>query len=213
MFTGLIEEIGEVKAVREGARSIKLGIKASKIMKSITLGDSVCVNGVCLTITSIENGEFDVMPETKKVTSLKNLKIGSRVNLERAMALGDRFGGHIVTGHVDGVGVIHKIRRDDIAVEFIVKVDAELASELIYKGSVAVDGVSLTCGEVGEDYFKFYLIPHTQEKTTLTEKKEGELLNIECDIIGKYVQNFMNIQSIGKKSVITENFLKQNGFM
>ncbi|MFL0248962.1 riboflavin synthase [Clostridium neuense] len=213
MFTGLIEEIGEVKAVREGARSIKLGIKASKIMKSITLGDSVCVNGVCLTITSIENGEFDVMPETKKVTSLKNLKIGSRVNLERAMALGNRFGGHIVTGHVDGVGVIHKIRRDDIAVEFIVKVDAELASELIYKGSVAVDGVSLTCGEIGADYFKFYLIPHTQEKTTLTEKKEGELLNIECDIIGKYVQNFMNIQSIGKKSVITENFLKQNGFM
>lgn len=213
MFTGLIEEIGEVKAVREGARSIKLGIKASKIMKSITLGDSVCVNGVCLTITSIENGEFDVMPETKKVTSLKNLKIGSRVNLERAMALGDRFGGHIVTGHVDGVGVIHKIRRDDIAVESIVKVDAKLASELIYKGSVAVDGVSLTCGEIGADYFKFYLIPHTQEKTTLTEKKEGELLNIECDIIGKYVQNFMNIQSIGKKSVITENFLKQNGFI
>lgn len=213
MFTGLIEEIGEVKAIRESARSIKLGIRASKIMKNISLGDSISVNGVCLTITSIKDGEFDVMPETKKVTSLKNLKIGTKVNLERALALGDRFGGHIVTGHVDGVGVIHKIKRDDIAVEFIVKIENGLASELIYKGSVAVDGVSLTCGEVGADYFKFYLIPHTQEKTTLTEKKEGELINIECDVIGKYIKNFMNIQSIGKKSTITENFLRQNGFM
>lgn len=213
MFTGLIEEVGEIRKIKESARSIKLGIKGEKVMENISLGDSVSVNGVCLTITSIEDGEFDVMPETKRVTSLKNLKVGSKVNLERALKMGDRFGGHIVSGHVDGVGVVYKIRRDDIAAEFIVKVDSELANKLIYKGSVAVDGVSLTCGEVGADYFKFYLIPHTQEKTTLTEKREGDLLNIEGDVIGKYIEKFMGIKSNHKASGVTEEFLKQNGFM
>lgn len=212
MFTGLIEEVGEINTIRESASSIKLGIKAAKIMKNISIGDSVAVNGVCLTVTSIEKGEFDVMPETKRITSLKNLKIGSRVNLERALALGDRFGGHIVSGHVDGVGIVDKVRKDDIAIEFVVKVDTELASKLIYKGSVAVDGVSLTCGEVGTSCFKFYLIPHTQEKTTLTGIREGNLVNIECDIVGKYIQNFINIQNVRKKRGITEEFLTENGF-
>lgn len=212
MFTGLIEEVGEIKVIKESARSIRLGIKAEKIMKNIRTGDSVSVNGVCLTITSIEDSEFDVMPETKKVTNLKNLKIGSKVNLERALSLGDRFGGHIVTGHVDGIGVVDKIRRDDIAIEFTVKLDSELANKLIYKGSVAVDGVSLTCGEVGDNYFKFYLIPHTQEKTTLTEKREGDLVNIECDVIGKYIEKFIRIESNPKVSGVTEEFLRQNGF-
>ncbi|MCD2347601.1 riboflavin synthase [Clostridium guangxiense] len=212
MFTGLIEEVGEINTIRESASSIKLGIKAAKIMKNISIGDSVAVNGVCLTVTSIEKGEFDVMPETKRITSLKNLKIGSRVNLERALALGDRFGGHIVSGHVDGAGIVDKIRKDDIAIEFVVKVDTELASKLIYKGSVAVDGVSLTCGEVGTSCFKFYLIPHTQEKTTLTGIREGNLVNIECDIVGKYIQNFINIQNVRKKRGITEEFLTENGF-
>lgn len=212
MFTGLIEEVGEINTIRESASSIKLGIKAAKIMKNISIGDSVAVNGVCLTVTSIEKGEFDVMPETKRITSLKNLKIGSRVNLERALALGDRFGGHIVSGHVDGVGIVDKVRKDDIAIEFVVKVDTELASKLIYKGSVAVDGVSLTCGEVGTSCFKFYLIPHTQEKTTLTGIREGNLVNIECDIVGKYIQKFINIQNVRKKRGITEEFLTENGF-
>lgn len=212
MFTGLIEEVGEINTIRESASSIKLGIKAAKIMKNISIGDSVAVNGVCLTVTSIEKGEFDVMPETKRITSLKNLKIGSRVNLERALALGDRFGGHIVSGHVDGVGIVDKVRKDDIAIEFVIKVDTELASKLIYKGSVAVDGVSLTCGEVGTSCFKFYLIPHTQEKTTLTWIREGNLVNIECDIVGKYIQNFINIQNVRKKRGITEEFLTENGF-
>lgn len=212
MFTGLIEEVGEIKMIKESAHSIRLEIEAEKIMENINLGDSVCVNGVCLTITSIEDGEFDVMPETKKVTSLKNLKIGSKVNLERALALGDRFGGHIVSGHVDGIGVIDKIRKDDIAIEFVVKVDSKLANKLIYKGSVAIDGVSLTCSEVGSDYFKFYLIPHTQEKTILIEKNEGDLVNIECDIVGKYIEKFIGIQSKAKFSGVTEEFLRQNGF-
>lgn len=212
MFTGLIEEVGEIKAIKESARSIKIGINAKTIMQNISLGDSVSVNGVCLTITSIKDSEFDVMPETKKVTNLDDLKIGSKVNLERALALGDRFGGHIVSGHVDGVGIIDKIRKDDIAIEFIVKVHSELANKLIYKGSVAVDGVSLTCGEVGSNYFKFYLIPHTQEKTTLTEKKEGDLVNIECDVIGKYIEKFIGVKSNNKSSGVTEEFLRQNGF-
>lgn len=213
MFTGLIEEVGEIKIVKESASSIRLGIKAEKIMKNISLGDSVSVNGVCLTITSIEDGEFDVMPETKRATSLKNLKVGSKVNLERALKMGARFGGHIVSGHVDGVGIVDKIRKDDIAIEFTVKLDNELANKLIYKGSVAVDGVSLTCGQVGADYFKFYLIPHTQEKTTLTGKKEGDLVNIEGDVIGKYIEKFIGIQSNSKASGVTEEFLRQNGFL
>jgi len=213
LFTGLIEEVGEIRMIKESARSIRIGIKSGKIMKNIRLGDSVSVNGVCLTITSIESSEFDVMPETKKATNLENLKIGSKVNLERALSLGDRFGGHIVTGHVDGIGTVDKIRRDDIAIEFTVKLDNELANKLIYKGSVAVDGVSLTCGEVGDNYFKFYLIPHTQEKTTLTEKGEGDLVNIECDVIGKYTEKFIGIESNPKTSGVTEEFLRQNGFI
>lgn len=212
MFTGLIEEVGEIKIVRESAHSIRLGIKAEKIMKNISLGDSISVNGVCLTITSIEDCEVDVMPETNRITSLKDLKVGSKVNLERALKMGDRFGGHIVSGHVDGVGIVDKIRKDDIAIEFTVKLDSKLANKLIYKGSVAVDGVSLTCNEVGADYFKFYLIPHTQEKTTLIEKKKGDLVNIEGDVIGKYIEKFIGIQGKSKTSGVTEEFLRQNGF-
>lgn len=213
MFTGLIEEVGEIKIIKESAHSIRLGIKAEKVMKNISLGDSISVNGVCLTITSIEDGEFDVMPETNRVTSLKNLKAGSKVNLERALKMGDRFGGHIVSGHVDGVGIVDKIIKDDIAIEFTVKLNSELANKLIYKGSVAVDGVSLTCSEVGDNYFKFCLIPHTQEKTTLTEKKKGDLVNIEGDVIGKYIEKFIGIQSKSKTSGVTEEFLRQNGFI
>ncbi|WP_234123526.1 riboflavin synthase [Clostridium hydrogenum] len=213
MFTGLIEEVGEIKTIKESSRSIKLGIKAEKVMEKIMLGDSVAINGVCLTITSIENGEFDVMPETKKATNLKNLKVGSKVNLERALAMGERFGGHIVSGHVDGIGIVEKIRKDDIAIEFVIKVENKIANNLIYKGSVAVDGVSLTCGEVGADYFKFYLIPHTQEKTTLTEKRKGDFVNIEGDIIGKYVQKFIAAKMAPINRGITEEFLRQNGFI
>lgn len=213
MFTGLIEEVGEIKTIKESSRSIKLGIKAGKVTEKIMLGDSVAVNGVCLTITSIEKGEFDVMPETKKATNLKNLKVGSKVNLERALAMGERFGGHIVSGHVDGIGIVEKIRKDDIAIEFVIKVENKIANNLIYKGSVAVDGVSLTCGEVGADYFKFYLIPHTQEKTTLTEKRKGDFVNIEVDVIGKYAQKFIAAKSTPINTGITEDFLRQNGFI
>lgn len=213
MFTGLIEEVGEIKIIKESAHSIRLGIETEKVMKNISVGDSVSVNGVCLTVTSIEDGEFDVMPETKRVTSLKALKVGSKVNLERALKIGDRFGGHIVSGHVDGVGIVDKIRKNDIAIEFTVKLDSKLANKLVYKGSVAVDGVSLTCSEVGVDYFKFYLIPHTQEKTILTEKKEGDCVNIESDVIGKYIEKFIGIQSDSKNSGVTEEFLRQNGFI
>lgn len=213
MFTGLIEEIGEIKSIKKYGHSIKLGIKATKVMGKTKLGDSISVNGVCLTITSCEYGEFDVMPETFKVTNLKNLSIGDKVNLERALALGDRFGGHIVTGHIDGAGVIQSVKKDNIAVEYVVKADKDIINNLVYKGSIAVDGVSLTLGEVKEEYFKFYLIPHTQEKTTLTEKHEGDILNIECDVLAKYIRNFVNIKTTNKSAGITEGFLRENGFM
>lgn len=213
MFTGLIEEIGEIRTVKKYSDSIGLSIKAPKIIGKVKLGDSIAINGVCLTVVSCEHGEFDVMPETFKVTNLRNLIAGSKVNLERALALGDRFGGHIVSGHIDGTGVIQSIKKDSIAIEYVVKADKKIINTLVYKGSVAVDGVSLTLGEVKEDYFKFYLIPHTQEKTTLTERHAGDILNIECDVVAKYIQNFVNIKIITKDNGITEGFLRKNGFM
>ncbi|PJI07766.1 MULTISPECIES: riboflavin synthase [Clostridium] len=213
MFTGLIEEIGEIRTVKKHSDSIRLSIKAPKIIDKVKLGDSIAINGVCLTVVSCEHGEFDVMPETFKVTNLRNLTAGSKVNLERALALGDRFAGHIVSGHIDGTGIIQSIKEDSIAIEYIVKADKEIINNLVYKGSVAVDGVSLTLGEVKENYFKFYLIPHTQEKTTLTERREGDILNIECDILAKYIRNFMNIETINNGNQITDVFLRENGFM
>ncbi|KHD37642.1 riboflavin synthase subunit alpha [Clostridium acetobutylicum] len=213
MFTGIIEEIGEIKTIKKYDNSIRIAIKASKVMENIKLGDSIAVNGVCLTIVSCENGEFDVMPETYRVTNLKKLISGSKVNLERALALGDRFGGHIVTGHIDGLGTIESIKKDAIAIEYKIKTNREITSNLVYKGSVAIDGVSLTLGEVQEDYFKFYLIPHTQEKTTLTQRSKGYSVNIECDVLSKNIRNFVNMQNSTKGSCITEGLLKENGFM
>ncbi|URZ17722.1 riboflavin synthase [Clostridium felsineum] len=212
MFTGLVEEVGEIKSIKKYGNSIRFAIKASNIMEEVKIGDSIAVNGVCLTITDCTRAEFDVMKETYKVTNLKDLAVGGKVNLERALALGDRFGGHIVTGHVDGIGIIDNIKKDEIAIEYKIKADKEILSELIYKGSVAIDGVSLTLGEVTEKYFKFYLIPHTQEKTILTEKSIGDKVNIECDIVGKYIRNIINIKNISTNNCMTKEFLKENGF-
>lgn len=212
MFTGLIEEVGEVKKIERTAHSIRLSIKADSIFKSIRLGESVAVNGVCLTVVSTVEGEFDVMPETMRKTDFDNLSLGSKVNLERAMELGDRFGGHIVTGHIDGTGTIKSIKKDDIAFEFTIEAGKELIREIIYKGSVAIDGVSLTCGEVSERYFKFYLIPHTKENTALMYKKKGEVVNIEIDVIGKYIDKLIGFEK-DKKSSINKAFLLENGFM
>lgn len=209
MFTGIIEEKGKIKAIQNGAKSCTLTIVAKEILADLKVGDSVSTSGVCLTVTTIKGFEFtaDVMNETLSRTYFSQLFVGSFVNLERAMAINSRFDGHIVTGHIDGVGKIIKIQNDGIAVLYTIKASPQILKYIIEKGSVAIDGISLTVASVGGDSFKVSVIPHTLKNTTLCEKKEGSIVNIENDVIGKYVEKFVLPQS-----EITKEFLLKNGF-
>ncbi len=206
MFTGIVEEIGEIAAVASGAKSARLTIKGDMIFSDLKLGDSVSVNGVCLTATEINGKTFtaDVMAETMRRSNLGMLKKGSRVNLERAMAADGRFGGHIVSGHIDGTGIVRSFEREDNAVWLTVTADEKLMRYIIEKGSIAIDGVSLTVARVFRDAFAVSLIPHTAAETILLTKKTGDKVNLECDIVGKYVEKL-----IGKQSNLTEDFLKK----
>jgi riboflavin synthase len=215
MFTGIIEEVGTIEQMKQSGEAIVITIGAKKILDDVRLGDSIAVNGVCLTVTSFTNCSFtvDVMPETVRATSLRTLTRGSKVNLERAMAANGRFGGHFVSGHVDGIGEI--IRKEPVAnaVYYDIKVPKELRKYMILKGSVAVDGTSLTIFGLTDDTFTISLIPHTRAETVLGEKQVGDIVNIECDVIGKYVEQFIS----GKKderqsSGITLEFLEQHGY-
>ena len=206
MFTGIVEEIGEIAAVASGAKSARLTIKGDMIFSDLKLGDSVSVNGVCLTATEISGKTFtaDVMAETMRRSNLGLLKKGSRVNLERAMAADGRFGGHIVSGHIDGTGIVRSFEKEDNAVWLTVTADEKLMRYIIEKGSIAIDGVSLTVARVFRDAFAVSLIPHTAAETILLTKKTGDKVNLECDIVGKYVEKL-----IGKQSNLTEDFLKK----
>lgn len=210
MFTGIIEETGTVEAIVRGAKSCRLTIRAEKLFDDLKLGDSVAVNGVCLTADEIRKPVFtaDVMAETVRRTNIGRLVPGSRVNLERAMRLGGRFGGHIVSGHIDGTGTIVSMVREDNAVWVSVTADAKLLRYIVEKGSVALDGISLTVAEVGTDRFSVSVIPHTAAETTLLSRKNGDSLNIECDIIGKYVEKFVSKDRGG----ITPELLAKYGF-
>ena len=193
MFTGIIEEKGKVKSINHGAKSAVLSIKASKIMSDVKIGDSIAVNGVCLTATTVSPDGFtaDVMAETLRRSSLGSLKAGSEVNLERAMAAGGRFGGHIVSGHIDGTGTIKEFKREDNAIWVTIACDKKLIRYIIEKGSITIDGISLTVAVVTDSYFKVSIIPHTSSETTLTSKKVGDIVNLENDIIGKYVEKLL----------------------
>lgn len=210
MFTGLIEEKGKIASKSVGAKSCRLKIEASVIFDDLTLGDSVAVNGVCLTVSMIDFPFFyaDVMAETVRKSNIGNLNTGDFVNLERAMKLGGRFGGHIVSGHIDGTGTITSITREDNAHIITIATDSNILRYIVYKGSVALDGISLTVANVSNDSFTVSIIPHTGEETTLLNKKTGYKINIECDVIGKYVERFTSKKSSG----ITLEFLKENGF-
>jgi riboflavin synthase len=215
MFTGIIEEVGTVKHIDRSKDAIVLTIAAEKILEDVKLGDSIAVNGVCLTVTSFTKQQFtvDLMPETVKATSLKELNIGSKVNLERAMAANSRFGGHFVSGHVDGVGKIVKKERLANAVYYEIEVDEKLRRYMILKGSVAVDGTSLTIFGLTKDTFTISLIPHTLQETILGEKNVGNIVNIECDMIGKYIEHFLNVgREETTMSSLTASFLEQHGF-
>ncbi len=219
MFTGIIEEIGQVSAIMRTGESFVLTIEAKKILEDVHLGDSIAVNGVCLTVTSFTGNQFtvDVMPETVKTTSLKDLRRGSKVNLERAMAAGGRFGGHFVSGHIDGTGVIKSKKAYENAVYYEIETEEKLLQYVILKGSIAVDGTSLTVFAVTETSFTLSLIPHTLAETVLGLKGPGDIVNLECDMIGKYVGHFMQKFSDTKAqkghSGITAAFLQENGFL
>ena len=218
MFTGIIEEIGTISAVRRNPLEAKLTISAEKIFSDLKIGDSVAVNGVCLTASEISGNTFtaDVMNETFHRSSLSELKSGSPVNLERAMAADGRFGGHIVAGHVDGTGIITNIKKDDNAVWYTISADSSIMKYIIEKGSVAgggVDGISLTVAEVLKDSFSVSVIPHTAKETILSQKKPGDTVNLENDLVGKYVEKLLNFNHDEKpKSRITREFLANAGF-
>ena len=210
MFTGIIEEVGKIKNI-QGGTNYKLTIGASKILEDIHLGDSIAVNGICLTAISWDNGSFtvDVMRETLERTSLHRLRAGSFVNLERALAANGRFGGHIVSGHIDGTGEIINIRRDANAVWYKIKTSEKIMKCIIEKGSIAIDGISLTVAKVDRSAFYVSVIPHTLENTILLRKKTGDIVNLENDIVGKYIKSFTDKNS---NSTLCESFLKSNGF-
>ena len=213
MFTGIIEEIGRIKAISRGANSAVLTVEAARVLEDVHLGDSIAVNGVCLTCTSFTKTEFtaDVMHETLNRSSLGALRIGSAVNLERAMAADGRFGGHIVAGHIDGTGRITDIRRDDNAIWYTIDAPDEIMRYIIEKGSIAIDGISLTVADVGKSDFKVSIIPHTAAETTLSLRRPGDIVNLENDCIGKYVEKLLQPYD-KKESGITYEFLAKHGF-
>jgi len=215
MFTGIVEEMGCVKSVQHGAVSSFVEIKAEAVLSDAHIGDSIAVNGVCLTVTNITADSFraDVMNETLSRSSLGTLRQGSFVNLERAMSANGRFGGHIVSGHIDGTGTIADIKKDGIAVWYTITSSPEILRYIVEKGSVAIDGISLTVADVSDTDFKISVIPHTAAQTVLRFKKSGDIVNIENDIIGKYVEKLMGYGiDKSQKSSITMDFLAENGF-
>lgn len=215
MFTGIIEEVGEVLQLHKGKDSAQLTIKAHKVLEDVAIGDSIAVNGVCLTVTSFQAQSFtaDVMHETLNRSSLAQLKSKSHVNLERAMLAGGRFGGHIVAGHVDGIGTIIDIQKDDVAVWYTIQAKEEIMRYIIEKGSIAIDGISLTVARVDENSFAISAIPHTIQHTTLWEHKKGDSVNLENDMVGKYIEKLIKpTQMSESKSKITREFLMQYGF-
>ena len=223
MFTGIIEEKGMISRIMKTASQAILTIKAKKVMEDIHIGDSIAVNGICLTVTSFSANEFqaDVMHETLDRTSLKMLKPGSSVNLERAMAAGGRFGGHMVSGHIDGTGRITDIKEDSLAIWYTIEASPEILRYIVEKGSVAIDGISLTVAKVTQTTFAVSTIPHTRVVTTLGERRAGDLVNLENDIVGKYVEKFIyekNTHEIMKENSekkthgITREKLAQYGY-
>ena len=212
MFTGIIEDLGVVKSVKMGRESMELTLQSEKIVEDVHLGDSIAVNGVCLTVTSFTKNTFtvDVMPETVKASSIRLLKSGSLVNLERAMSAQGRFGGHFVSGHIDGTGTIVKKERKENAVYFTIELEEGLSRYCIPKGSVAIDGTSLTIFAIEGNLLTISLIPLTFKDTIIGQKSVGDIVNIENDMIGKYI--VQHLQANKPKQTLTQSFLAENGF-
>lgn len=216
MFTGIVEEMGTIAGIQKGAKSAVLTIQAQKVFSDIHIGDSIALNGVCLTVTSFNGNTYtaDVMNETLRRSSLGSLTIGSKVNLERAMAANGRFGGHIVSGHIDGTGTITKVEKDDNAIWYTIAAEENLMKYIVEKGSIAIDGISLTVAKRSDMDFAISMIPHTAKETVLSQKKPGDIVNLENDIVGKYIEQLMHYEKKEEKkeSRLTKEFLLRAGF-
>ena len=218
MFTGLVAELGTVQRLARQGSSYHLTVGAKKVLTNLKIGDSVAVNGACLTVVRMDEGGFtaDVMPETVRLTNIGSLQPGSKVNLERTLRLCDGLDGHIVSGHVEGLGTISEQRPEGIAVVVTIATPPELLKYIIKKGSIAIDGISLTVTEVTDTSFSVSLIPHTAKETTLGFKKVGDSVNLETDILGKYVERMLtwNKQTqAGKADTLNMQTLLENGFV
>ncbi len=220
MFTGIIEAVGKVASIERGGSSVRLTVSAGKVAEDVQLGDSVAINGVCLTVVHAAPPllSFDAVPETLRRTSLGDLRGGSSVNLERALPVGGRLGGHVVQGHVDGTGRIASIRPVGDSWWIYVDVAPELMRYIVEKGSIALDGISLTVAESADRTVAVSIIPHTWENTTLSDKRAGDAVNIECDILGKYVEKLLGGYIAGgggvvdRSSGVTMDLLERSGY-
>lgn len=211
MFTGIIEEIGSIKDIRTDNSACVLTVSAKKIIEDMNIGDSIAVNGTCLTVCNFNKCEFsaDVMPETMRRTNLGKLVKGNKVNLERAMPINGRFGGHIVSGHIDSTGIVKSIKQKINAVWIEISTSKEIHKYIVEKGSIAIDGTSLTVAKVSNNSFSVSMIPHTAKETTLLYHKPGDTVNLECDIIAKYIEKLCKKDS----DDISINFLAKHGFI
>lgn len=215
MFTGIVEEIGKVQSIVKSTKSAKIIIKANRVLEETKLGDSISTNGVCLTVTEITPNSFtvDVMAETMRRSNLHILSPGDEINLERALRVGDRLGGHLVSGHIDGMGTISNYENEDNAVWVTISTSPEILRYIVQKGSITIDGISLTLAYVDESVFKVSIIPHTKEVTTLLRKKVGAIVNLECDMVGKYIEKLLlSKEQAPVKQGIDMNFLSEHGF-
>lgn len=215
MFTGIVEELGKIKSISLSGSSGKLSVQAKKVLEGTKIGDSIAVNGICLTVTAMSSDSFtaDVMAETIRRSSLKGCGPGELVNLERAMAADGRFGGHMVAGHIDGIGVVTSLEKEENAVWVTIKTSSEILKYIIEKGSIAIDGISLTVAYVYEECFKVSVIPHTGEETTLLKKRNGDIVNLENDLVGKYVEKLLFYRGKEEQgSALSMDMLKEYGF-
>ena len=211
MFTGIIEEIGSIKKIDRKGQGLQLMISCQEILEDMKIGDSISTNGVCLTVTSLGSNYYttDVMPETVKLSTFSRMRTGESVNLERALALGDRFGGHMVSGHIDGTGEIIRKVKDSNATRLLIRCSEDMLRYTVIKGSITIDGISLTVASITNCEFEVSIIPQTKEDTTLLSKALGDYINIENDIVAKYIEKFTSTN----KETITTDFLSKNGFM
>lgn len=217
MFTGIIEEVGTLEELRTGNGFGVIKIKCSKVLEDTKIGDSIATNGVCLTVKEKSSHSFiaEVMGETLAKSNLGSLVSGDKLNLERALRLSDRLGGHIVSGHIDGVGKIVSIKEEKDGTWFTISAPEEVLKYVIYKGSIGIDGISLTVADVNDEMFKVSVIPHTIENTILKDKKVNSKINLECDLVGKYIEKLFapkDKKEEVEESEITMEFLRDNGF-